>query len=928
MLAALLVAAVFGLPGLAVLAAARARGARSWPWPRGLAVSLAVGVTVAAIAAIVLGAVGVYSFGSECAALAALVAGCIVAAERRLAWPLARATRVESVGVVIVAALAASLFVGRPSEMLLGERDATVYTVSGIGLARQGSLVLRDLAADRIGTEAMRRFYPGGTGGHDTWLLWPQFVKYPGFYYADADRRLIVTQGFAFLPAIIAIFYGAFGVAGALAANNWLAIVAVLAVFAAGVELVGETAATIGAIVLVLGGAEVWAARYPVAEIAMQMLLFAGLAAFLRGDRLGRALAGLLIGAMFLAKIEAALVLPPVVAFAAVSCVRRRDVVTRSFWGGFAATVIAALAYWVAFTPDYVRTASRTFSSFLRRTAVRYDRPGAWTMLLVVAVVLAVTAVLVARARTQRGLTTAVSRAVAFAIVAFVGFGYTLRPYFPGMVVGQPMTVVWLGWYLTPPVLLLGFAGLAHHFYTRPRADHLFVLGIVLTMAAVFLHFTYVNLIHPYLTRRFVPAAVPLVCVFFGHAIAWIGGRGEGRSGHVASAIAVVLVAGTIASLIARGRPFYRNREYPGLERELATLAESMRGADLVLLSDRPVRNLLGATLEFVYGLPTVIAWPGSYTVHADLIRRWLEEEKRITVLTSRTELESVPGADAFDRVRQQIIPLQALRQVADRFPSEVDVDSIALTQYAAGPGSNPLYDFWKRSGAATLERVCGAGTRLLDGDPFLVRRVRAHCPAVAASGRNVGVLVGAVAAPEWEQALALYGARFVRHDLAGVVLLDGLAPQPQASRLSPDDWTLEASDGRGTEREAVDGSMQTRWRSRAPQRPGMTFSIGFAEPTDVRWVKIRMGHLRLDRARALSFETSSDGSRWERRDVPAVLDGLRWEGEEPVENSNGDVDLWVNADGIRFLRLENRGESSHFDWSIVEVEIDGQRAP
>jgi hypothetical protein len=46
------------------------------------------------------------------------------------------------------------------------------------------------------------------------------------------------------------------------------------------------------------------------------------------------------------------------------------------------------------------------------------------------------------------------------------------------------------------------------------------------------------------------------------------------------------------------------------------------------------------------------------------------------------------------------------------------------------------------------------------------------------------------------------------------------------------------------------------------------------------------------------------------------------------VENSNGDVDLWVNADGIRFLRLENRGESSHFDWSIVEVEIDGQRAP
>jgi hypothetical protein len=743
----------------------------------------------------------------------------------------------------------------------------------------------------------------------------------------DADRRLIVTQGFAYLPAIIAVFYGTFGIGGAFAANNFLAIVAVLAVFAAGVELAGETAAMVGAAALVLGGAEVWAARYPVAEIAMQMLLFAGFAAFLRGDRLGRALAGFLIGAMFLAKIEAALVLPPVLAFAAVSCVRRRDVVTRSFWGAFAATVIAALAYWVAFTPDYVRTASRTFSSFVRRTAVRYDRPGAWTMLLVVAVVFTVTAVLVARARKQRRLTMAVSRAVAFAVVAFIGFGYTLRPYFPGMVVGQPMTVVWLGWYVSPPVLLLGFAGLAHHLYTRPRADHLFLVGIALTMAAVFLHFTYVNLIHPYLTRRFVPAAIPLACIFFGHIIAWIGTRGEGRTRLAAGAVAVALVASTYAMLVVRGRPLYRNSEYPGLAEELTRLADGLRGADLVLLSDRPVRNLLGATLEFVYGLPTLIAWPGSYTVHADVMRRWLDQEERIAVLTSRTELESVPGAESFDRVRQQIIPLRALRQVENRYPSEVDVDTIALTQYAAGPGSNPLYDFWKQRGAATLERVCGADTRLVDGDPFLVRRVRAHCPSVASSGRNAGVLVGAAAAPEWEKALALYGARFVRHDLAGVVLLDALFPQPQATRLSPEHWTLEASDGRGTEPDAVDGRMDTRWRSRGPQRPGMTFTIRFDEPTDVRWVKIRMGHVGLDRARLLSFETSSDGTRWDRRDVPAPFDGLWWDGDTPTVNSNGDVDLWVNTSGVRFLRLLNRGESSHFDWSIVELEVDGERA-
>jgi hypothetical protein len=135
----------------------------------------------------------------------------------------------------------------------------------------------------------------------------------------------------------------------------------------------------------------------------------------------------------------------------------------------------------------------------------------------------------------------------------------------------------------------------------------------------------------------------------------------------------------------------------------------------------------------------------------------------------------------------------------------------------------------------------------------------------------------------------------------------------------------LEASHGRGSERLAVDGSLATRWGSHAPQRPGMRFTIRFPQPTDVSWLKIRMGHLTSDRARRLALETSVDGEHWNRRELPTVVDGIRWRDGVPEENADGDLDLWVNARGVRALSLVNEGESSRFDWSIAELEIDGR---
>jgi hypothetical protein len=135
----------------------------------------------------------------------------------------------------------------------------------------------------------------------------------------------------------------------------------------------------------------------------------------------------------------------------------------------------------------------------------------------------------------------------------------------------------------------------------------------------------------------------------------------------------------------------------------------------------------------------------------------------------------------------------------------------------------------------------------------------------------------------------------------------------------------LEASNGQSSAALAVDGRLDTRWASQAPQRPGMTFTVRFPEPTDVSWLRIRMGKFGTDRAKALALETSVDGERWTRREIPKVLDGVRWKDGLPEENANGDVDLWVNARGLTALRIVSLGESSRFDWSIAELEIDGR---
>ena len=246
MLAALLLLALFGIPGLALLATARGNGAAAWPWTRGVAVAAAVGVLVAGLSGVALGVLGIFGPLASAATVTAVTLGVVLVGRFRLAWPFTRSSAVEAAGFVAVAALACAVFLGRPFEMLIGGRDATVYLVGGIGLAQQGSFVLHDRAQPFIGADHMVQFYPTPDVQRSRLVRSTVFVKYPGFYFVDPRRGEIIAQGLPLFPALVALFYTYGGLHAAFSTAGWVGVLAVLAVFAAGSSLYGALPAAIG----------------------------------------------------------------------------------------------------------------------------------------------------------------------------------------------------------------------------------------------------------------------------------------------------------------------------------------------------------------------------------------------------------------------------------------------------------------------------------------------------------------------------------------------------------------------------------------------------------------------------------------------------------------------------------------------------------
>lgn len=198
-------------------------------------------------------------------------------AARRLGWP--------AVLPLVLVALAAWRFVP-VSEYVIGGKDPGVYINEGIQIAQRGTLAITDRAIAAVPDYARDLFFPSE---HKAEYYSAGFM---GFFIQDPASGLVVGQFPHLFPASIAIGYGLDGLTGARLAVAWWGILGVLAVYFAGVRLVGRGAAFAAAVLLTLHVIQVWFARYPNSDIVLQAGLFAALLAFARAHQDGDAFFG------------------------------------------------------------------------------------------------------------------------------------------------------------------------------------------------------------------------------------------------------------------------------------------------------------------------------------------------------------------------------------------------------------------------------------------------------------------------------------------------------------------------------------------------------------------------------------------------------------------------------------------------------------
>ena len=203
--------------------------------------------------ALTLAELGVFSAGLHLALVLLVCAGCAAIAWRRGALPPRRRPKTEgrmivstfvfrpsalvahwqmigfaAVGVLFV------LLVARPFEVVLGARDAGVYTNSGFAIAATGGIVQHDALLQQLGQDknsddadlraAAAQAETNMLGNQNALRFIATRLRLSGFqiWFGDLDQGRVVPQFLHLYPAWIALLTSLLGLHGGLLATGLL----------------------------------------------------------------------------------------------------------------------------------------------------------------------------------------------------------------------------------------------------------------------------------------------------------------------------------------------------------------------------------------------------------------------------------------------------------------------------------------------------------------------------------------------------------------------------------------------------------------------------------------------------------------------------------------------------------------------------------
>lgn len=254
--------------------------------------------------------------------------------------------------------------------------------------------------------------------------------------------------------------------------------------------------------------------------------------------------------------------------------------------------------------------------------------------------------------------------------------------------------LVRVGWYLSPPGVVLGVLGVALWWWRGlNRASWFFlVVGFVGTFFYVRDTYGTSEQTYIYILRRFVAIAYPTFSLGMAYILAAPREHTRWRSLLLAGQAGLVGVL--VLFFIWTGRPIYRHVEYQGAVEQIHTLAETFNPGDILLLRGggptyghfRDVPDIVATPLHFLFGRDSFTIKSGEPQRYADAlaaqIRAWQEQGHAVYMLLSASGGDFVPPGYQLRQVGVFTLRLPEFEQLTNQKPRNVSSLTLPLAIY------------------------------------------------------------------------------------------------------------------------------------------------------------------------------------------------------------------------------------------------------
>jgi hypothetical protein len=498
-----------------------------------------------------------------------------------------------SSALIVVAIVAAGAWrFSPPAEYIIGGKDPGTYVNEGILMAQRGTLVYHDPLVSSVPSTIRHLFFSSQKEAAH------YGTRFMGFPILSPDSGEVVGQFPHLFPASLAFGYGIDGLTGARRVVSFWAVLGLVAVYLAGVRLIGRPAATAAAALLVVHVVEAWFGRYPNAEVAMQALLFAALLANARahvdGDRFFAPVAASLLVLLLFLRVDAVLAIGAVAGANLLAAVRGQRT-HRSFLVVLAAGAGLAVLYYTGPMRQYAYVPTQFVLNL-----TWWHRS---SLLAAGAFLLAIAHLGRRRPDIGRRVTERLPAIIGVVLCGLAIYALFFRQPAGRLAFENAYALrIYASFYVTLPAVaaaLLGFVLVARRSFWRDPA-------LLLTAAAfsVFLFFKpRIVPEHFWAARRYLPVILPATLLFASAAATW-GLTQAGRRRLASGLIGAIFLLLLGSHYLRAATPVIRHVEYAGVIPQLEQLAGRIGDDELLLVESRDAgsdAHVFALPLAYIY---------------------------------------------------------------------------------------------------------------------------------------------------------------------------------------------------------------------------------------------------------------------------------------------------------------------------------------